>query len=231
MFKIVNLLTVFCLLAGCFPLSITVAQTSSNQHYILNLNKIETVVEQTPTPLPSSPPTKPQKPVLQNSLEKAPLRFSLSSEIIDFGPLSPTNQVIRTNSISIYNKGSQPVNVLVFADHSLQDPQNNSIPNTTCDNGNCNIDSPYEWKSNLTYGLGYRCDSIQGLICSANPITPSFFKPFPNTSIGDSSQEIFSLPGDMLSGSGEITYKVNIPPTQPNGFYTNTVTYILIPSL
>ncbi|MBI2613463.1 MAG: hypothetical protein HYW62_01725 [Candidatus Levybacteria bacterium] len=154
--------------------------------------------------------------------------ISLSSDLIDFGSLSPTNPIVRTANLNIYSLPAYGYSVLAFENHPLQS-ENTTIPNTTCDDGQCSEENAREWTNTLTYGLGYRCDNVIGFDCNSSFAKPNFYKHFADHSNGQSEQS-------MMSGIGSknkdvrISYKVNIPGNQAEGIYTNIITYIAVPN-
>jgi len=172
---------------------------------------------------------------IENVAATLPFSASLSSGLIDFGSLSPTNPVVRTVDLSVYSLSTFGYSVIAFEDHPLQsdpDVSGANIPNTTCDNGECSHENAAEWTNILTYGFGYRCDNVTGFDCDSsfsNAEGPNFYKHFPDISAG-------LLPQSVMSGIGSknkearVSYKINISGNQAPGIFSNTVTYIAIPN-
>lgn len=161
-----------------------------------------------------------------------PFTISLSSDIADFGNLSPTNPVIRTVDIDVQNLSAYGYSVFVFEDQPLTTTLPNSkafIPDTTCDNGNCGNENSDEWTNALTYGFGYRCDNIIGADCDNSFVKTNYYKHFPNLAGNDEPQAIMAGI-DSNNQKTRISYKVNISGTQAKVNYSNTITYIGIPN-
>lgn len=158
-------------------------------------------------------------------------RFSISSLLIDFGILSPTTPVTRTNTLTVSNGSAYGYQVTVFENHQLLVPSSGQlIPNTTCDAGNCTTTTAAAWTSTLTYGFGYRCDNVSGTDCNTDFATSTFYKQFPDDSAGQTPVAVMSSTNVGKSRQGQITYKVNISGTQAAGLYTNVITYIATPT-
>lgn len=163
-----------------------------------------------------------------------PLAIHFTSLIVDFGKLTPTNPVIRSLNVSISHNKFRGYSVVAFQDKPLFSQQINSfIPNTSCDSGTCTPSESALWKNTLTYGSGYRCTNKTGSDCVYGFSQENFFKPFANRHENENPQVImrssFSLKNKKDQPEGEITYKVNIPGTQPQAGYINTVTIIAVP--
>ena len=171
----------------------------------------------------------------------APFSLSISNTLIDFGVLSPTNPVTRTTTLTISNTKASSYQVTATENHQLIVNRTGAIiPDTTCDNGNCNQTRAGEWSNTLTYGFGYRCDSIS--VASSGTSSPScvtgdssfssnknYFKQFSDASKKETSQVVVKG-GKGKSQKATVTYKVNIPSSQATGNYTNAVTYVATPN-
>lgn len=167
--------------------------------------------------------------------------ISVSNPLIDFGTLSPTNPITRTNTVSVSNLSAPGFLVTASENHQLLSPRNGAIiPDTTCDRGSCSESFASQWTSSLTYGFGYRCDAVSVLIagaksrgCVSNDLAFFYnkdaFRQFPDASKSEKAIPILKG-GRGRNQKGTITYKVNISSSQPAGLYTNSITYILTPT-
>lgn len=157
-----------------------------------------------------------------------PFTLSISHTKIDFGTLTPANPVSRTHTISISNTSAYGYNVFVFENHQLTNQGKAIIPNTTCDNGLCTDRTWAEWTSGLTYGFGFRCDNLIATTCDNGFSNLNYFRQFSDNSIGKTAQSFMS--GTIAKNNQiQLTYKVNIPATQPAGAYSNTIYFIAVP--
>ena len=170
----------------------------------------------------------------------SPFSFSISNTLIDFGLLSPTNPVTRTTTLTISNSSAPSYQVTASENHQLQVVKTGAIiPDTTCDKGACSQTQAAEWSNILTYGFGYRCDSIsitsqdaKSPTCMKNDASFSnsgYFKQFADASKKESSQVLING-GKGSAQKATVIYKVNIPSSQASGNYSNSVTYVAVPS-
>lgn len=158
---------------------------------------------------------------------KIPFSFTISQNLIDFGTLTPTNPVTRTTNLTV-SSNSSGFKVTASENQSLKS-SNSTIPDTSCDNGDCTTLKSAQWLGTLTYGFGYRCDDLSGTNCPSDFSAlnaSSFYRPFP---LSPATQTIISSAKGGTSRKSQITYKVNVSAAQPNGTYTNVVTYIASP--
>ncbi len=154
--------------------------------------------------------------------------FSISNTFIDFGVISPTSPVTRTNLLTVSNGSAYGYQVTVSQNHNLRvDNSGFEIPATTCDSGNCTSTTSDAWTSSLTFGFGYRCDNISGTDCASGFSNSTYYKSFVSS---PSAVAIMSSANVGRSRKAQVTYKVNVPGTQPAGLYRNILNYIAIPS-
>lgn len=235
---------VFYLLIGLFVYWIIVfssplasAQSMSNDNYILQLDDINTNTIH-PNPGVSNNNTLGVTSEILDQKQPEPFLFSISQTLIDFSILSPTNPIKRSNKLTVSNTPKNGYSIIAFEDKELSAsvssdvdlPSSAFIPDTSCDNGQCSEFRSAIWTNPLTYGFGYRCDNVAGNDCASGFSDPTYYKQFANSSLSETPQKIA---GAMTSGKNktiQITYKVNIPGTQPFAFYNNTITFIAVPN-
>ncbi len=158
---------------------------------------------------------------------KVTFSFTISQNLMDFGTITPTNPVTRTTDLTV-SSDSSGFTVTASENQPLKS-SNSTIPDTTCDSGDCNPTRATQWSGVLTYGFGYRCDDLEGTNCSSDfsgANDSSFYKPFP---LSPTTQTIMSSAKGGIAQKSRITYKVNVSSSQPTGIYTNVVTYIANP--
>lgn len=179
------------------------------------------------------------------NLSKNPFSLTISDSTIDFGPLSPTNPVIRTTFIFVSSQSSPDFIVLAQENHPLLSSgdlpagRQDIIPDTVCDQGPCNETSSSEWANTLSYGLGYRCDNLvlsarlsggsaaEG--CAPGFNISSYYKQFADAS-AEEVPKIIMLGQNDEENKIQLTYKLNIPGSLYPGIYSNTIFYIAVPS-
>ncbi|HSW89167.1 MAG TPA: hypothetical protein VLG12_08440 [Candidatus Saccharimonadales bacterium] len=155
-------------------------------------------------------------------------RFLLSDNIVDFGPLSPTDFITRESSIIVTGDPSYLYSVIAYENHSLQNTKNQSIPNTTCDDGNCTATIATDWTDTLTFGFGYHCESTEGEDCDKSFKDKDAYRKF---SLNDGDQNGQSIMSGQITKEkkAKVLYKINVPGTQQQGSYQNAISYIAVP--
>lgn len=165
----------------------------------------------------------------QDDLSSAtkPFIFSISQSLTDYGSLSPTTPVSRTNVLTVHNSFLNGYNVSAFQNHGLYSETSlSTIPDTTCDTGTCSEQNPAPWNNILTYGFGYRCDNISNTTACSNDFYDSkYYKHFANIANSQSPQIVMSG-ANIGHNKARIIYKVNISGAQPLGFYSNIITFV-----
>lgn len=221
------------------------AQTMSNKDYIIKMQGFNTISGVTQgqdyslrstvgdlSPVVGEGVNFKVKAGFENLASALPFSILLSSNLVNFGILSPTNPIIRTVDLSIDSLKTYGYSVLVFENEPLTTipPASKTfIPDTTCDNGVCGIENASEWINTLTYGFGYRCDNVTGIDCDSSFAKTNFYKHFPNLAGNDDLQSIMAGIGSNNKAS-RISYKVNVSGTQAQGIYSNIITYIAVPN-
>lgn len=157
---------------------------------------------------------------------ESPILLRVSENLIDYGELSPTDPVTRVNNISASGASVWGFTIQAFENGQLKhDTSSFIIPDTTCDNGICTFTTAQPWIGALTYGFGYRCDpGLMKNFCSRGFKDPNSYKQFAK----EVSPQIIAAGAHDLSA--QITYKANISGSQAPQFYSNTITFIVVPN-
>jgi hypothetical protein len=221
------------------------AQTMSNDNYIIKMQDFNTVSGTTAnesyelrsgisglSQTTSEGADYKVKTGIENLVSPVSFSISLSSDIVNFGILNPTNPIIRTIDLSINSLAVYGHSVLVFENSSLtasSSANNAFIPDVTCDDGKCDVQSASEWKNALSYGFGYRCDNIIGADCDNSFTKANYYKRFSNSENNEIIQSIMAGIGSS-NKKIRISYKVNISGSQAQSNYNNIITYIGIPN-
>ena len=149
--------------------------------------------------------------------------------MIDYGILTPTNNIYRTTNLALSNLQNGFI-VIASEDHPLAiSASDTNIPDTTCDNGSCSDITSALWQDTLTYGFGYHCDNVAGNNCPVDFKLDNYYKQFSDLSTKKIPQIIMSSELPQSNAEAQITYKINTSKSQPNGSYANTITYIASP--
>lgn len=161
-------------------------------------------------------------------------RFSISTTAINFGTLSPTSPVSRTNTLTLSNGSANGYSVTAYENHQLLQPGSGQlIPDTTCDNGACTQTTSGPWtgsETSLTYGFGYRCDNVTGTDCATGFSDSTYYKQFSDNSNSETAQAVMTGTNVGRNKAVQITYRVNVSGSQPPGLYTNVITYVATPT-
>jgi hypothetical protein len=219
---------ILCLISILSLISYLLSQDKLTYADTLNGGAIQLQIEETtptPTPPENSSPTPP--PPVSLSIDGGSISIGQDIDAIDYGPLSPTNPILRILNISASDT-AKGFSVFAFEDHPPTASNSAVIEDTACDNHLCQQTNSSDWISTLTYGFGYRCDSIY---CSPGFEKDTFYKQFANNGNGKFPERIMASrqPGSI---AGRITFKLNISGTQDLSVpYQNTVTFISLPNL
>jgi len=165
-------------------------------------------------------------PYAQNQL---PYIAALTTDLISFGNLIPGEPIKRTLQYQIKANSLAGYTMYIQENQALTSKNANIINDTKCDTGQCTQDIADEWKNPLTYGYGYRCDTLKGLGCSQDfANSRQAFKQFPSAL---EKEDPVSAINSYLLGTNyyyQITYKINISPNQTGFEYQNISKYILL---
>ncbi len=210
------------------------AQTSTNNNYNLEINDINTSPEESENSPEIPPPTEPSNQTneipggIKSITQEDPLFFSISAGIVDFGTLSPGNPVIRNTALSVLSS-SLNYQIISFEDHPLSTSDNQVIADTTCDNGACTELEEALWENQLTYGLGFRCESKIDFLCLGFSDENSYKQLADAKKLETPQTVIRGQKGDKAK-EAQISLKLNTSGNQKTGSYSNTVTFILVPN-
>lgn len=222
------------------------AQTFTNNESNIYIEGIDIAPTNTPRPsrgaLKRRPSLSPQpsiatipSPVVPESKPEPKVFFTLSlaQSDVDFGQIDPTNPVIRTHSISLNTGNARGVSLFAYQNHPLQIPDTKTtIPDTSCDDGRCTQAIASGWENTLTYGVGFRCDneSDASPVCAREFANPQNYRQFADVSHKESGIQVLSTTHGRNPLNARLTYKVNVPGTQPAGRYTNAFVLIASPT-
>lgn len=151
--------------------------------------------------------------------------FMISDLTIDFGTLSPNTFSTASNILTVSTPG-QGYSVTAHETERLKRSGSSVyIPDTSCNSG-CTETSAAVWTSTSSLGFGY---NVAGTDKSADFVDTTYFRPFPDVSLGDSPATILSASESVRDRAATVTYKVNIGPTQAAGGYETGIIYIATP--
>jgi hypothetical protein len=156
-------------------------------------------------------------------------RFRIDSTFIDFGTISPTIPVLRTNTLTVTNGSAFGYQVTVSQNHNLRvNASGAEIPPTACDGPSCTTTTAASWTNSLAYGFGYRCNNVSGTDCDSQFLASSdYYKPF---IASPSAIAVMSSPNVGNNKISQVVYKVNVSGSQAAGLYQNIINYIATPT-
>lgn len=191
----------------CASIFLTVTTTTAAQTFQSPGFTLETgITPPSPTPTPFQPKITAGHP---GSKSEQPVRLTISTGNIDYGPMTPTNPIKRKINISV--DAPFPYVLLLSQNHALATGEN-EIPDTTCDTGTCNQNISAIWNNPFTFGFGYSINDMD-------------YQQFADSAKNESARPV---------NLGDIFVKVNISPNQylkENEFYQNTLEFVLLPKL
>ncbi len=241
-----NSLKIFLLFAICYLLFVIPAsgQTMKNDSYIIQMGhlneaagkstganyKLNQTVGQTGPGLYSGTNYK-VRAGFQYISSIIPFSFKISSTVIDFATLTPTNPVTRANILTVNNQSGGGYSVKAAENHQLLIPSSAAvIPDTTCDSGACTESTSDTWTSTLTFGFGFRCDQVDATnYCVSGFSNSTYYRQFADNSLSETSQTFMSGQSGR-NQRAQVSYKANISGSQLAGLYSNVVTYIATPT-
>ena len=190
------------------------AETLSGESYTIQLNATKTprrVNQQVVTPTTTPPPLKPAAARIRTF---GNLSMRVTENIIDFGLLEAATPLKRQSSIVV----SSPTGSTLLAYENEQQALDDgtTIPDTTCDTGQCTTTREGVWSSPLTFGFGYSVES-------------DLYRPFARAG----QKPMLLLEGMDLESAKSLALllKTNVSAGQTKGSYTNTVSLLALPSL
>src|SRR5260221_3702295 len=153
--------------------------------------------------------------------------FTIQGSKIDFGSLIAGTPVTRTNNIVISNGSAYGYAVTAQESTALRDPSNGKfIPDTTCDDGLCTPTNASIWNTPTTYCFWYHCSNITRIDYASRFTNSTYDK---ECSASPSATTVMSSTNVGKNRTIQITYKVNIAPTQEAGLYGNYIMFIATP--
>lgn len=163
-----------------------------------------------------------------------PFSFSIDNLDINFGSLTPNIGSTQSNTITITTPSGHGYEILAIQNHPLSNDLNTTIPDTTCNNNDCNVSTSAVWDNDTKNGFGFNAIGINssgvatGIGTSNYFYNSSYFRPFTSQD-NQPPQVIMSENNSVRDHSARVTYKVSVSTYQASGSYQNNINYIAIP--
>jgi hypothetical protein len=153
--------------------------------------------------------------------------FSLSKTLIDFGELIIGIHSTDSHTINISTKGAGGYSVYAYELHPLRH-QNGiiDIPNTTCDNNDCDHINAATWVNESIPGFGY---NMSGDDVPSEFVSGDFFKSFADDEASEDMQVVMSSNDIANQREATTLYKAGIDSNQAAGQYETAVVFVAVP--
>ncbi len=161
--------------------------------------------------------------------------FSISELQIDFGSMSPGSFYTGSNTLTINTRGAGGYTIYAYESDQLAHTNGtDQIPDTTCDDSDCDETQAAKWSSTDAYGFGFNAqgDTVAtdftaagNADCTAND---ECFRQFADIN-SESMQSIMSSTQIADNDQATITYQTAISGLQAAGNYYTSVVYIAVP--
>ncbi len=155
------------------------------------------------------------------------LNFTIDKLLIDFGTLESGIGVTDTNLLTVTTPSGRGYQITAHEDHALWQNPNVFIPDTTCNDNNCDVNHAAIWNQSNKYGFGFNAQGDGTL--SYFPAS-NLFRPFANLDQSQNPAVIASENTPVRNHQIIITYKVLVSPDQSAGDYQTYITYTLTPN-
>lgn len=160
-----------------------------------------------------------------------PFAFSISPTTIDFGTLTSNTPVTDSITLTVSAGGAGGYQVTAQESRPLTSPAGNTIPDTTCDDGNCTETTASTWIQNTTYGFGYTLfgNDVPTPFPTTSP-AGNQYKQFSNRLFNETPEPVMSSSQVGKNRSATVTLKVNISGIQAAGTYQNQIIFVATPT-
>lgn len=153
--------------------------------------------------------------------------FAISKLNIDFGTLVPGTHSTDSNVLKLDTKGAGGYTVYAYELHPLRHTNGtDTIPNTTCDAGDCTYLVAKTWTTQTVPGFGF---NATGNNVSSDFISPNYFRPFADQNAAQPMQPVMQGSEIAQPEIATITYKAGIAGDQEAGVYQTAVVFIAVP--
>ena len=170
-----------------------------------------------------------------------PFTFSIAKTNIDLGSLLPNTPSTDFTTLSVSFGAAGQYQVTAIEEGTLQTTTGNVIPDTSCDNNDCDETTATVWNSSSIYGFGYKManEDIPAIFTSCGATCyrrfpdrttlPTAESPAVVMSSANVTVDLASKPKDITHTS-TITFKANVSALQQTGSYKTIINFVATPS-
>jgi hypothetical protein len=162
--------------------------------------------------------------------------FAIDNLDINFASLTPNIGTTQSNIITISTNSANGYQILNSENRPLVNINTSTtIPDTTCDNDDCDQTTSTVWTENDTYGFGFNAlginssQAVTGVGTSNYFTDNTYFRQFADKSNSETAQVFMSEDSRVQEHSARITYKITTSPQYSGGTYQNYINFIAIP--
>jgi hypothetical protein len=153
--------------------------------------------------------------------------FRLSSLAIDLGSLTPGTHNSASHTMTISTRGAGGYNVYAYELHPLRHSNGSTtIPDTTCDNNDCDQVSAATWTNQNQPGFGF---NMKGDDIPSDFVNQNYFRQFADNSIAEAMQVVMTSTAIARNREATVTYKAGVSGNQASGNYQTGVVYVAVP--
>lgn len=153
--------------------------------------------------------------------------FSISRTAIDLGELTPGIHNTGSHTVTIRTKGAGGYTLYAYELYPLRHSNGtDTIPDTTCDAGDCTQIAAGVWVDQDIPGFGF---NVTGTDKKADFVDNTYFRQFANDSASEAMQPIMSSTDVADNSTGTITYKAGVSGTTAAGNYQTGVVFVAVP--
>jgi hypothetical protein len=159
--------------------------------------------------------------------------FGLENLNIDLGTLYPdtlTTAATQTN-LTVTSGGAGGYTVYAYETEPMHLADDSAtIPDTTCDSGDCSETDADPWTLGTNYGFGFNASGTNVPTTAPNGFENStYYRQFADNSAAESMQAVMEYGGVIEDDTASITYRAAVSGSQTAGEYSTSIVYVAVP--
>lgn len=159
-----------------------------------------------------------------------PFQFVISNTNINLGLLTAQAHNTASHTLLVNAPNAGGYTVYAYEAHPLQTIDGSyAIPDTTCDNNDCDETVAKLWQDTEVGGFGF---NIQGNDVASDFLSADHFRQFANkaaTSPVEPMEAVMSTTSAAFNRQASVTYKAGLSGSEAAGRYQTSVVYIAVP--